>query len=129
MEIRGANGLVHAMRLYRRLCADPESAVYNRASGAELIREGLASTPRANELMTILQEVPFPVSTVYLRRAMGEALTQGNLGMQLFRLTEYGLLERTWDNPPGRRGGRWLYQLSALGRLVMQEDNGVPHGH
>lgn len=127
MEIRGANGLRQAVRQYWRLCAAGDSGPYNQVSAASIIREALAGSPRASMLLSILSEVPAPVSSLYLMRAMQVDLDRSTIPTVLFTFTEYGLVSRVWDNPAGRRGGRWLYELSGLGRLVMGKD--VRNGH
>jgi hypothetical protein len=120
VEIRGGSGLRRAMRDYARLCADPESGAYNRVSGASIIREGLDAAPVLWDLLTRLVEAPHPVSAMDIARAMRDVRGQSNITTGLWTLANYELVTRTWENHRRRLGGgRWLYTLSPLGRLVM----------
>jgi hypothetical protein len=122
MEIHRAHGLRQAKRYYDRLCAAGESGPYNQVSGAVLFREALSRRTRMRTILEILAEVSAPVSSLDLITAMGHSAGgRSTVPTLLLSLSEdYGLVRRDWDSPKGYPGGRWLYELSPLGQLVMQ---------
>jgi predicted transcriptional regulator len=110
------------MRDYTRLCADAESGVHNRISAATMIREQVGYSPRAQDILEILADVPYPVSALYLAQAMGINPYSSTVATQLWQLHTFGLVTRTGANIHPGGGKKWLYQLSGLGRMVIAKD-------
>jgi hypothetical protein len=118
------HGLAQAIRQYRRLCADPVSTSYNQHSAAVIVREAVEETKTFRAILESVAHSSTPVSRLHVQAALRDA-RDTNIATLLLRLTEYGLLARQWDHVPGRRGGKWLYSLSPLGRLVMGQKAGA----
>lgn len=125
-------GWAVALEQYRRLCADPEAGAYNVTGAVVILQEALPLyAPQRHAILQVVAAASAAVSP----RNVSHVLKMGfppptTVSTMLLNLYNEGLLDREWQrHGPPVPGGKYVYILSDLGKMVMGQESSSNGAH